>query len=154
MGDHHLPRVFISYSHRDQIWMDRFQTRLNPLYQEHELLIWNDSQILPGESWMESIDHSMNCSSLALLLVSPHFLVSPFIRNKELPNLLESVREKSLSIFWVLLSPCFYEVTPLVKYQAAHDISKPLESLSIAKRNEAIMDICRSIRTRIYKTAL
>jgi len=41
---------------------------------------------------------------------------------------------------------CLYEETEIGKYQAAHDISRPLKSLTSAKQDDVLAAICRKIK--------
>jgi hypothetical protein len=79
--------------------------------------------------------------------VSKNFLASEFITNNELPPLLEAARGKGLRILWVLLSDCDYKtVKEIESYQAAHDISRPLNKLSPSDRDTVLVKICEEIK--------
>jgi uncharacterized caspase-like protein len=137
--------VFISYSHRDDEWLDEFKTTLMPL-ERKGLKLWDDSKIAPGEVWRDEIKKALNAAKVAVLLVSKHFLASDFIRQNELPPLIESAKDKGVPILWVYLSECLYKEMPEIEaYQATHDISRPLESLTKPKRNRLIRQICEEI---------
>ena len=41
--------------------------------------------------------------------------------------------------------PLFYKQTDIAKYQAAHNISKPLNGLSEAERDAVLVQICKQI---------
>ena len=142
-------QVFISYSHTDSWWLEQLKITLAPLTRAQKLALWDDTHIKPGENWEGRIIEMVSSSSAALLLVSPHFLASSFIYNRELPRILRSVRDGKTRIFWTLVSSCLYEETEIVRYQAAHNIAKPLDTLSAAKRRAAITTICRSIRDHL-----
>ncbi|HJQ40986.1 MAG TPA: NB-ARC domain-containing protein, partial [Thermoanaerobaculia bacterium] len=69
-----------------------------------------------------------------------NFLKSDFITKHELPPLLEGH-----TVFWICVSPCLYEHTPIVQYHAAHDVSKPLSTLSKPKRQVLLKEICSKL---------
>lgn len=138
--------LFISYSHLDSQWLNRFKTMLAPLEREAGMSIWDDTLLVPGSLWEKEIISELSSSRIALLLVSPHFLASPFIANAELPRILSAVENNSLTICWALLSSCLYEQTAINGFKAAHDISVPLDLLSPAKRNKEIAGICREMK--------
>src|SRR5579863_8114116 len=83
---------FLSYARRDLADVGRFRSVLEPLLKasaKFQFGEWSDHQILPGEHWRAEIDQAFQRSRFGLLLVSPGFLASDFITEKELPPLLE-----------------------------------------------------------------
>ena len=52
--------VVISYSHRDQRWLDLLQTHLRPYERGLSVSIWNDRHIRPGESWRSAIENAFS----------------------------------------------------------------------------------------------
>lgn len=134
------PRLFISYSHKDKIWLERFQTMLAPLGWDDKVSIWDDTNIKPGSKWKEEIIRAIHGTKVALLLVSPNFLKSEFIAKHELPPLLHETK-----VIWVLLSACFYKKTEIANYEAPHDTSKPLDTFTPGKRSLELYRICEKI---------
>ena len=128
-------QVFIRYSHKDKDWLDRLQTTLKPLVRNGVLTVWADTQITTGDKWKEEIEAALNKVKKAVLLVSQDFLASNFIANQELPPLLEAAEKEGVTIIWIPVTASLYEKTDIAKYQAAHDPSRPLDSLSQSELN-------------------
>jgi len=78
---------FVSYAHADDEYadpfLDDFKEMLAPS-KKYRFEFWRDTVILPGETWVKEIRKALERCSLGLLLVSPAFLASPFITEKEL----------------------------------------------------------------------
>ncbi len=79
---------FVSYSHADativQAFLQQFYEVTAPSKKYH-YTFWQDNNILPGSRWRDEIDLALTNCDLGLLLVSPSFLASDFITEKELP---------------------------------------------------------------------
>ncbi|HYL74198.1 MAG TPA: TIR domain-containing protein [Bryobacteraceae bacterium] len=85
-------RFFVSYAHADEPLPAALAAKLQVLFRGHgevEFELWSDTEILPGKKWREEIQKAMEGCDLALLMVSPAFLASDFIRDVELPYLLQ-----------------------------------------------------------------
>ncbi len=83
------PKVFVSYSHRDKYWKEHLVTHPDVLQKQGLLSFWEDRQIRVGDDWPQKIRAAMGSANVAVLLVSPHFLTSDFIRSEEVGHLLE-----------------------------------------------------------------
>src|SRR5208283_5931062 len=129
-------RIFVSYSHKDTPWLRRIQTVFEPLVRNSGVDLWADDRISPGLAWRDELAGALRSAKLALLLVSPDYLASPFIAENELPPLLDAAKSRGLSIFWISVSASLYKETPLVHFQAANDPSRPLDSLPRHKVRE------------------
>jgi O-acetyl-ADP-ribose deacetylase (regulator of RNase III) len=139
-------QVFIRYSHKDKEWLERLQIMLKPLVRKNSIAVWDDTTIQAGSRWREEIDKALQSATVAVLLVSPDFLASDFVADHELPPLLDAARTAGLTILWAYVSECLYEETEIKDYQAAHDIARPLDSLSVAEQNRELVRICQEIK--------
>lgn len=114
------PKIFISYSHHDEEWKDRLIPFLKVLQIEGRFDIWQDRQIGAGQEWRQQIEKAIEEAKLALLLVSADFLVSDFIRDEEIPRLLELREQRGLHIVPIILRPCPWETVPWLARLQAH----------------------------------
>jgi molecular chaperone DnaK len=141
-------QVFISYSHKDQNWLDRLKGMLKPALRGQQIVVWDDSRIAMGMPWRREIDRAIASATIAVLLVSQNFLESDFIHENELLPLLRRAEkeENGLRVVWLYLSHCLYETTGIKHLQAAHDPGKPLAELRRkVDQDKVLAQICRRI---------
>ena len=110
------PRIFICYAHADnespdpsKRWCDRLLEMLEPLELQGMAATWSDKRIEPGADWHQSIQDTLEQVWAAVLLVSPAFLRSKYIRNSEVPVLLKQAKERGVVILPIVLRPCLYK---------------------------------------------
>ncbi len=140
--------VFISYSHADRGWVERLKRMMAPLLRGsgQELRLWDDSQIEAGRKWREAIETALAQASVALLLVSDHFLASEFVMGEEVPKLLAAAEAEGVRVLWVSLSACLVEETEIHQYQAVLPPNRPLDQMAEAEAKEALKTIGLEIR--------
>jgi len=103
------PRVFISYSHKDEAWKNRLVTHLGVLEQQGLLEIWEDRQIEGGDDWLPEIEKAIESAQVAILMISANFLTSKFILRKEVPELLNRREKENLRIIPLIVKPCVWK---------------------------------------------
>lgn len=136
--------AFISYSHKDRKWLDRISEMLTPLVRRG-LRVWSDRDLKAGTLWRDEIAKAIDDAKVAVLLVSPPFLASEFIVQNELPPLLAASADEGLRVLWVPVDYSLYEYTEINRFHAVHDPAHPLSSLSTARLNQALVQICKRI---------
>lgn len=72
------PTVFISYSHKDEIWKDRLRPHLRVLEQQGQITIWDDRQIDAGAEWYDKIKQVMAEAAVSICLISADYLATDF----------------------------------------------------------------------------
>jgi hypothetical protein len=98
--------VFISYSHANPTWLDRFATFLKPFVRKGELTLWHDQYIKVGDVWRRKIGGALGRASVGLLLVSQDFIASDFIMGEGVPALVKAANDDLLTLFPVPVSSC------------------------------------------------
>ena len=143
-----VPRnlTFVSYSHEDQLWLDRLLVHLRPLERHGRLEIWNDRQIRAGDEWREEIKKAIQSCQAAVLLVSADFMASNFIYNDELTPLLDAAKKRGVRIISLLVSSSSYDDSNLSKFQAVNDISEPLDTLSKGQQEAYFVKVYKTVR--------
>ena len=79
---------FVSYAHSNKQLAKGFLEKLNDVLapsKKHEYHLWKDTVLIVGEEWENKILEARDSCDFGLLLVSPAFLASKFISEKELP---------------------------------------------------------------------
>jgi formylglycine-generating enzyme required for sulfatase activity len=151
-GKSHLPasdggrgqrqELFISYSHKDRDFLERFWIHLKPLEMLYGLQRWDDSLIQPGDCWLQEIECALGRAQAALLLVSADFLASDFIQRQELPKLFEAASTDGLKILWLPIRPCSWKLYRMIEqYQCVGSVDPTLAEMSRAKREREIVNI-------------
>ena len=134
--------LFISYSHMDRAFLEQFWTHLSPLEEDYGLQRWDDSRIQPGDIWLKEIEQALERAQVALLLVSPDFLASDFIRRKELPALFEAAEKDGLTILWLPIRPCSWKRhRQIEQYQSVGSLDPTLAEMDEVKRDREMVKI-------------
>ncbi|HEX3527541.1 MAG TPA: toll/interleukin-1 receptor domain-containing protein [Thermoanaerobaculia bacterium] len=121
------PTVFISYSHKDEIWKDLLVRQLRVLELEGAFVLWDDRKIAAGDGWRSEIETVMESARAAVLLISADFLISDFIRGTEVPRLLRRREKDGLRIIPLIVHPCPWRRVPwLAEIQGRPTDGRPL----------------------------
>lgn len=138
--------VFVSYSHKDQKWLDRLLVHLTPLEKEFHIVLWSDTRIRPGSQWREDIREALKRTKIAILLVSADFLASDFVRKHELPPLLTSAELEGTTILSLIVSPCrFVRTQEISRFQAINSPDEPLIGASVAEQELTFVKLAHTI---------
>lgn len=139
-------RIFISYSHKDNLWLEDVKEYIKALKFEYDFDQWDDTRINTGKNWKVEIEKALNSSKIAILIISTSFLASDFIQNNELPPLLKNAKEKGTIIMPLIVGHCrFTKDKNLNVFQAANDPSKPLNSLKKHEQEEILLKLSNEI---------
>lgn len=79
---------FVSYAHRNIALVHGFLEKLGDVLapsKKYDYSLWKDSGLVVGEDWEAQIMEAIDNCDFGLLLISPAYLASKFITEKELP---------------------------------------------------------------------
>lgn len=139
-------KLFISYSHKDARWLRPVREQLEVLEKTGALDIFEDSQIEAGAKWYDRLEQEMLQSDVALFLISATFLSSDFIRNEEVPRLLDRYKSAGAILYPLLLRDCAWqEVSWLREIQMRPQTARPVLSFKGAARDKCLADVAREI---------
>ena len=141
-----MVKVFISYSNKDQRWLDRLLVHLRPIEKSGNIEVWADTRIKPGENWAEEIEAALSQCDIALLLISADFLASDFITSKELPPLLQAASRHACNVLSIIIGPCMFSlIHDLQRFQALNSPGRPLVKMKRAEAEEILARVARLI---------
>lgn len=127
-----LPELFYSYAHEDERHLNQLQKHLNVLVTDRLMSHWYDRDIPAGDEWDRKIDERIRSADIILLIVSPSFLDSEYIREKELKIALERHEAGEARVIPVILEKCLWEKRAafkgFTKLQALPKDAKPVRS--------------------------
>jgi hypothetical protein len=128
-------RVFISYAHQDKILADAVVHALSKLIHNANS-IWYDKRIELGDEWEPEIIKRIKESKVAVLLVSPSFLVSDFIWDHEIPALNELSNKKQIEVFVIIIRECAWEENDYIRDRQILCADKSFEDIVDEKKRK------------------
>jgi tetratricopeptide (TPR) repeat protein len=141
------PSVFISYSHVDEPWKDRFVGHLEVSVKQGHFEQWNDKLIGAGEDWYAKITTAMDVASVGVFLISHEFLRSGFILREEVTRLIERREREGLRIVPVYLRKCDWEAVDwLTRMQMRPGGDRPIVRGLDHVIDDEFADIAKEIR--------
>ena len=151
-------RIFISYSHEDQSYLDEFRSYLKFWEDKGLLDIWSDSKLQAGQDWHKEIQQAIDSAGIGVLLISQDFLNSSYIREHELEPLLHARAQEKTALTCLYLCPSVVDdsdcVFPggrgnevrLTQYQGLNAPDKPVSSCQGDERARLYLRAVRQLR--------
>jgi len=102
--------------------------------------------MLASTRWSEDLKSAVDSAAAVVLFLSADFLASDFIMSHELPSIMKAGADGTMRLLWVYLSPAAIDAVNLDRFQAAHDISRPLSSLEPHEQDQVLLDIARKVK--------
>jgi len=152
--------VFVSYARANKY----LASRLLKHYKEQagaskrfRYLFWQDRDILVGDDWQEAIRSALDKCTLGLLLISPAFLGSQYIKKKELPRF---VGGRAKPVIPVMLQPVDPKLQDLkgLKEKQIFRLDRPKFSepkafaeCTAARRDEFALELFRRVEARLAR---
>lgn len=129
-------RLFVSYCHEDRSWLSRFQTHVAVLQRKGLVDLWSDERIIGGADWAGEIESALTAARVAVLLVSPGFLASRFIWEREMPRIIAHTKS-GMDALPLILRPCAWQLQEeLARLQA-----RPVDGVPLSLGNDAEVDL-------------
>lgn len=137
-------KAFISYSHRDEHYLERLKVHLAPMRRENRITDWADKDIYAGSNLDSSISDELENSDLFIALISPDYLASNYCYDKEFEKALRMQDSGRITIIPIILQPCEWKKTPFGKMKALPKDGKEISEWT--NENNAYLDIANELR--------
>ena len=154
-SDSAKPIIFLSYAHLDEPekprgeeiqWLTFVMKFLRPAVKSGEFRIWVDRQMQGGTKWDKEIEGHLLACNIFVLLVSANSMGSDYIIGKEL-----EIARRRQTVGELHVYPLLIEPTPKAGLERVRDFNlrprdaKPLQSYSLAERNQHMSDAADEI---------
>jgi serine protease AprX len=138
-------KIFISYSHVDDELFKALELRLRGIDDIFpDIDAWSDQRIPAGGDWHGEIQAGLNAADVVLLLVSPEFKASRYIRDHELePALAREARGECVVVPVILRDTPLWERSKFARLQALPSGGKPVKSWR--SRDKAWKDVVENL---------
>jgi hypothetical protein len=147
MKDSKPLRIFCSYSHKDEEYVNDLRDSLRGLERQGLIEWWHDRQIVPGWEWEEAIDKNLRTADVVILLVSRDFMASDYVYEKEIDKAIERQARGEARVIPIIVRPAAWEETSFGKLQALPKDGKPVTTWP--NQDEAWLDVLRGIRKAV-----
>ncbi len=145
-------RIFLSYSHKDEVWQRELATHLKILQRQGLIDEWADRTIEAGEDWKLQINEKLDRADIILLLVSADYLASDYDYGVEMARALNRQKNGEATVIPIILRDVNWQSSPLGKLQALPKDGIPISQWrdrdsawrSISEGIEKAADLLRS----------
>lgn len=137
-------KAFISYSHRDENYVERLNVHLAQMKRENLIDEWTDKEIKAGNNLDTVISDALVSSELFLALLSPDYINSNYCYNKEFETAQKMQEEGKLMIVPIIVEPCDWQNTPFGKLKAVPKDGKAVSEWT--NQNLAFLNVTDELR--------
>jgi len=129
--------VCVTYSLEDQEWQEKLAAQLEVLENFGVLEPWTDQGaygVIEIGEMRRQMKEAMDRAAVVILLISADYLKSPFVRDKEIPQLMRQKVEEGVRVIPLIVRPCPWQRVPWLKETTpAPKDGIPLSTLSEAQ---------------------
>jgi len=142
-----LPKVILmSYHENDKKWKALIKTYMSPLLTNLKVKILEENTVNSSFSSKEERKKFISDVDIVILLISPSY-INQIGKIEQESSVLNIRKDENKTIFWILISQCMFEETPLESIQAANDIKMPLDQLNKSLVNKELLKISKKLKT-------
>ncbi|WP_076592285.1 TIR domain-containing protein [Herminiimonas arsenitoxidans] len=140
-------KVFISYSHKDEVYKEALDEHLSMLKRNNVIASWNDRKLIPGQNWANEISENLDQADLILFLISSSFLASDYCFNVEAKRAIEMHANGKAQLIPILVRPCDWESCEFSTLQAVPKDAQPISTWD--NEDQAWLDAIGGIKKHI-----
>lgn len=126
--------------------------KLMPLAAARQITVVTRSTLLPGQNHHEALHRNAAEARVALVCLSPDFLLDRFLCEEQLPMLRRREQEQALILIPALFRDCLWETHPQLQPFRRGPIffqDKSLRTRPAALREEALVELARAIAAQM-----
>lgn len=138
-------KAFISYSHKDDNYLERLKVHLAQMKRDGLINEWTDEAINAGSSLNNVISDALDSSELFLALLSPDYIASNYCYNKEFETAQGMQDEGKLIIVPIIVEPCDWKQTPFGNLKALPKDGKAVSEWT--NPNNAFLNVIDELRS-------
>lgn len=142
-----MPKLFISYSHKDESYREQFQNHLSGLKENGLIDTWTDRCIGPGEEWEPEIHKNLANAKFVLLLISSDFLASKYCTGVEMQRALQMHQRGEAIVVPIVIRPVDWMDYEIGKIQALPEWGKPISDHDSS--DAAWVSVVRALKDKI-----
>ncbi len=135
--------LFISYSHKDERFRDGLAGALLAYERKGELVVWDDTKIVPGQKWEPEILAKLERADIIVLLLSNDFIRSDYCVQKEMKRAIERDSADECAIVPIVVRSCRFDKLDVGKIQAILPNGKPIKGHK--DRDAAWLEVTRQL---------
>jgi hypothetical protein len=118
--------LFISYSHHDNRLRDQFRSALTAHERKGEIILWDDTNVAPGQRWEPGIVDKLEHADIVVPLLSNDYIRSDYCVLKELGRAREREAAGACTIVPIVVRACAFTKLELGELQAILPHGKPV----------------------------
>jgi len=119
--------LFISYSHKDELFRDELRGALTAYERKSELIPWDDTRIEAGKKWETEVLGNLNRADIIVLLLSNDFIRSDYCMQKEWETAKKRDAEGKCAIVPIVVRACPFTKLELGEIQGILPRGKPIK---------------------------
>lgn len=138
-------KIYIIYDKEDEKYERELAAHLKLLQRQHYISTFHSHQ-LDTENPAEALDPHLDAARIVLLLISPAFMASDLNYDYEMKRAFQRRDTEKISVVPIILRDADLEGTPIPDLQALPKSRKPIASQDQSGRDEAWVEVAKSIR--------